>query len=278
MLETNATILYNYLISEYGHASISLLGQGWSSIAFQVNDFIIRFPKHNLRDYIKEQHICDILRNQTNIQIPNVNIQYTIHPHAKHKKIIGKSWDASFLLRLSTNEKDLLAKDIGQYLYTIHKNTSTYSAPTFVTIKSSSLYKEFSNTVSSHILKTLLKEYKKALILPPQKSVLIHGDLTSNNSLLNDQNRLYGVFDWCNCGMGDPLADFIPLYSEFTNDFILNIIYHYEKLSGKNFDLYRLKKLYLLRSMYLLYWKNKNTLQTSNDINKTLHNILIKAI
>lgn len=278
MLETNATILYNYLISEYGPASISLLGQGWSSIAFQVNDFIIRFPKQNLRDYIKEQHICDILRDQTNIQVPNISIQYTIHPHAKHKRIAGKTWNASLLLRLSTNEKDLLAKDIGQYLYTIHTNKSVYFAPTFIPVKSSSLYKVFSNTVSPPLLKTLLKEYKNALIPHPEKLVLIHGDLTSNNSVLNDQNRLYGVFDWCNCGMGDPVSDFIPLYSEFPNDFISNIIYHYEKLSKKKFDLYRLKKSYLLRSIYLFYWKNKATLEPSNDINNALHNILSKVI
>ena len=89
--------------------------------------------------------------------------------------------------------------------------------------------------------------------------------------------RLCGVFDWCNCGMGDAITDFIPLYIHLSKEFLMLVISHYRTYSNQPFDFERFKMLFLLRHMYLLYWKYQNTTNGVNKINNMLASILNKV-
>lgn len=278
MPETNTTILYKYLLERFGGSEISLLGSGWSSIAFQVDNMIVRFPKQDLYDYKKEQAVCNFLRDKTSILIPDTEICMGMYPYVKHEKICGKHWDNVTLKQLSDNSRDLLAQDIAMFLSTIHAHSCSYTAPAFIPVHYQCLKQSILKNCSYTLLKNIRTIYDLATKLPNQNTVLIHGDFFSQNSILNKNNRLYGVFDWCNCGAGDPIADFIPLYATTNVDFVQTIIHYYQAISNKKFDFVRLKKLYLLRSMYLLYWKLHNKSIARNEIDKVLETILQKAL
>ncbi len=278
MPETNTTILYKYLSERFCGSEISWLGSGWSSIVFQVDDLIIRFPKHNLDDYKKEQYVCNYLRDKTPVLIPDTKICMDVYPYTKHKKICGRPWNNDTLMRMSSIFRDRLAQDIALFLNTMHTHISPYVAPSFTPVSYTVLKKSILKNCPYNLLKHIETAYVSAIELPDQPKVLVHGDFFSQNYTLNENSRLFGVFDWCNCGNSDPISDFIPLYATADVDFVLNIIHHYQAISNKNFDFARLKKLYLLRSMYLLYWKYRDKSIASNAINRELEAIFQKAL
>lgn len=278
MTETNTIVLYKYLSEKFLGSKISWLGSGWSSIAFQVDELIIRFPKHGLDDYKKEQYVCNYLRNKIPFHIPDTEICQGIYPYVKHKKIWGETWNNDTLKQMSDTSRNLLAQDIVLFLSTIHMHKCPYTAPSFTPISYPALKQSILKTCPDNLSKHFETAYGLALKLSNQPKVLIHGDFFSQNSILNKNNRLYGIFDWCNCGAGDPVSDFVPLYATVDLDFVLNIIYHYQAISNKSFDFSRLKKLYLIRSMYLLYWKHHNSPLVHDSVTRELEMILQKAL
>ncbi len=279
-MSLKASILHNFLKEEFANASISLIGQGWSSVVFQVNDYIVRFPKQNMEDYEKEQNICDHISNKISVAVPSVIIyKNKKHPYVIHKKIEGLKWNQHTVCQLSDKNEDGLAQSLAQFFHTLHQQTTGYIAPDFIPVEFDTLGAFLQENADRNLTQLALSKYKNALEVPKnqQKKVLIHGDFTPDNSVLDCNMRLCGVFDWCNCGMGDAITDFIPLYTHLSKEFLMLVISHYRTYSNQPFDFERFKMLFLLRHMYLLYWKYQNTTNGVNKINNMLVSILNKV-
>jgi hypothetical protein len=121
-MSLKASILHNFLKEEFANASISLIGQGWSSVVFQVNDYIVRFPKQNMEDYEKEQNICDHISNKISVAVPSVIIyKNKKHPYAIHKKIEGLKWNQHTVCQLSDKNEDRLAQSLAQFCLTVYE-------------------------------------------------------------------------------------------------------------------------------------------------------------
>lgn len=276
MLFKDTTILLKYLKGQ-PYSSVCLIGEGWSSVAFQADDFIIRFPKHDLQDYIKEKEICDFLRDKTNVLLPRTELCRGEIPYVRHKKIGGYDWNLMTIDKLSAKELTLLAKDIALFFHEIHQQKTKYIAPTFVPVTPDDINNAFMNGLDGHLLQELLDIYKNTTLNPVQSSSLIHGDFSYENSTLDKNNRLYGVFDWCNSGMGDYIFDFVTLHTFFPQHFVENVISQYQEMSDKDFDFKRFKKMYLLRNIYLLYWKHKKSALEPTVLSDKVTEILNKA-
>ena len=276
MTVQNTTFLLKYL-TEQQYSNVFFIGEGWSSVAFQADDFIIRFPKHGLKDYIKEQEICNLLRNKMDILLPESQVCSGKITYVKHQKIYGHSWNQTTINNLSTKELSLLSKDIANFFYTIHINNTEYKAPTFKPVKASDINSSFSGYIDDRLLQEMLDMYINTKVPAAKKTTLIHGDFSYKNSVLDKNHRLIGVFDWCNSGMGDKTFDFVNLYALFPNDFIHGIIDKYQELSGEKFDIEHLKKLYFLRNIYLLYWAHRKSKLTSEVLSYKVTEILHKV-
>ena len=276
MLSQNATILLQYL-KDQRYSKVRLIGEGWSSVVFQADDCIIRIPKHGLQDYKKEQEICNLLRNKVSVLLPRTELCSGEITYIKHKKIRGCNWTQKTINKLSDTEVSLLASDIACFLCTIHQQKTKYIAPSFIPIKLQDLSDTFMCVLDNQLLKEMLDIYKNVTVHPTKSYSLIYGDFSCENTTLTRNNRLYGVFDWCNSGMGDSLFDFVNLYIFFPRYFVSKIINKYQELSNTKFDFSQLKKLYLLRSIYLLYWQHKNLLLESDVLSKKVQEILNKA-
>jgi hypothetical protein len=73
------------------------------------------------------------------------------------------------------------------------------------------------------------------------------------------------------------MLDFVNLYIFFPKHFVTSVINQYQELSESDFDFFRFKKLYLLRSMYLLYSEHHKSNLKSTDLSCKITEILNKV-
>lgn len=259
MNNQNSSILYNFLLTKYHEADIKKIGLGWSSVVFQVDNDIIRFPLKNVSDYEKEQCACNILRSQVSIQIPDTKIFHDKYLYVKHKKIIGSSYKYEQIAQMSPGAKKLLAHDIANFLWIIHKQTIDSEYPLYQMPPTNNVNKYINTQFSPNMAKQVLVAYNNARNMVLLKNTFIHGDLCPNNILLNSDGRLVGVIDWCNCGMGDYMMDFVTLFCQFPSDIAFDTIFNYHQITNNIFDMQKFKQMCTNRILYLLYWAQKES-------------------
>ena len=260
MHEKNIMRLSRFLHSEYPCSRIVYLGSGWSSIAFLVDECIIRFPQQNIEDYIHELKISTLLNKYITFETPSVEVILNVEfPYAKHRGIVGVV--INDIEELCTTA-DQLAKDCAHCLaqiHNVHPITSIRKIPKESPINIESLERKLCVYFNSTTLRKLCLEYETGNQFNACESVFIHGDFRLNNMVLNNEGRLKGVFDWCNSGVGERERDFVQLYNSMSYRFIKMLFVEYKNHSMIEINEDRVFQLAILDMMNKLFWANENS-------------------
>lgn len=259
MYETNHLKLFEFLRRWYPSSCIQYIGSGWSSIVFLVDNYIIRFPKHNMADYEHELVICHRLNSFVSFEIPIVEMVLDYeYPFVKHKCLVGTIWDTSNMEK----RPNQLAKDCACFFSQIHSLspiTSIRKIPTEAPLDIEIVEKKLYIFFDSHMLNKLCYEYETGNIPSIVENVFIHADFHPNNVVLDHNGRLKGVFDWCNSGIGEREKDFVHLFNDMDKQFINTLFVEYYNYCNVEIDKLRVRELALIDLINKLFWADERS-------------------
>ena len=122
-LELNKDTILDFLQTNFPNANISFFGEGWTSLAFLVDNKIIRFPKKEsvLKRYEREIQILNLLRPFTDTPIPSPNmVKDSPICYIEHVCLPGRYWSISEFESLPEPYQDILVSDCSAFLYQVH--------------------------------------------------------------------------------------------------------------------------------------------------------------
>lgn len=258
-------VIYNKIKELFPSQKIVSERNTWGSWAFSVDDKIVRVAKMRFDKYRKEAAILNFLRYKTSYQIPKThlietdNISYSIHD-----KIIGKKWDMDTFKTLGKKQRELFCQDIAQFFFELH-SISKFD----IKIELPMLYNRLEKYSIQNIkiyLKDILssKEIEQIgyIIEKDNDSEcvtgLLHKDFHPGNSLVDDNYRLLGIYDFINSRIGDVSYEFLPLYYKGYNEILNCVIKHYTEMTSFVISKEKLKNLMLLDNLKCLVYLQKN--------------------
>ncbi len=268
MKKFDTDTLVKFLNTSFPNDDVTHVGAGWTSVAFQVGDRIVRIPRKNIDKYVKEAAVCDEIRNVVDVELPHITVvtdakyQYSIH-----KKMIGKTWSSRYVSSLDDSSKELLADDCATFLAKIHglKIDDLINKAKLQNIdlccekitekKFCELVPYLSPYFSDTEMSALEKLYNESLCEKTPDMVFCHNDFSGNNCILDDNNRLIGVFDWGNCGIYERTREFIRLYF-YEQKFFDMVCDKYEQKTGIPVDKNRLRQMNIVDTVNLVYSLN----------------------
>ncbi len=222
--------------------------EGWDHFVIILdNKYVFRFPrtKQYLKALKNEILLLEYLKDKVNILIP----QYAYI--AKDKSFAGYSLIPGTQLRkkvfklVSNKAKHTLAKQIADFLSSLHKisqkDVEKYGVKIVNTQKQ---YKELIINTNKYIfprvskkdqllINNYLKEFKNYLKFP--KKVLAHNDLYSKHILLGENKKhISGIIDFSDRKIDDPARDFTEMW-DYGEKFTLEVYKHYKGPKDKDF-------------------------------------------
>ena len=268
-------ILFNSKLSHLVEEPVRLIG-GSKSFAYQVNDYVVRFPKDEIvwQSQQQEAKISELL--QTNLpdkwknKVTNVVCCSTQeYPFAYHKMIKGKICDnirgktdySVCYANLSEHQKKLLAQDIAEFLVVLH------SIPTDITNPMAENWNFTGKADFDYELckSVLLKYSNNKINLDDFKSdianndiVFAHNDMSGSNIVLDEQkeNVLQGVLDFGNAGIMPRINEFFPYY-KIERQLARYIISAYNEISDTKINQTQVDYIVLVYLGYLMYNQEK---------------------
>ncbi len=260
--------LLKFLTASFPNDVITYVGAGWTSMAFQVGDNIVRIPRKNTEKYVKEVIVCDAIRNSVSVELPHITvIEDAEYPYSIHKKMIGNMWNSRYVSTIDVASKKLLAADCASFLADIHGINTDELVKTsqskgvdlccekITQRKFSELSVYLNPYFSATEMTALEKLYNESLCPKTPDMVFCHNDFSGNNCILDDNNRLIGVFDWGNCGIYERTREFMRLYF-YEHEFFGMVCDKYAQLTGVKIDINRLRQLNIIDTMNLVYSLN----------------------
>ncbi|HNY24939.1 MAG TPA: aminoglycoside phosphotransferase family protein [Alphaproteobacteria bacterium] len=260
----NKDILEDFLKDKFSSSKINFVGEGWDSIAFIVDDNILRFPKKNMDDYKKEQKITDFVRNDIEVQIPKIiivdNVEY---PYTTHKMLLGNGWDVEGINNKPYDLQKNFINDCASFFNSVHKidkNKIEKEFPGLLKIRKFKLEsfdyvnKNLQPFLSDKEISNIYNKYENADIFNSDDIVLLHRDFSGGNSLINKDLHLTGVFDWADANFGNRAYDFQSLYNPKYKDFLKEILHAYELKSGIHVDIEIVIKTSLVDRVNCVCW------------------------
>ena len=251
-------------------SEISPLKGGRNSIAFQIENFVFRFPKNET--ILKEQkqevktltYLQKKLSDKTRQKIPDMTYHTKNgYPFTRHPFIIGKTCNQGgeqslFYDDLSPKNQLKLATELANFLADLHKIPCPKNIPTAQNEWLTPVRSDFCfDKIQKYLLKISqidLADFKTPLSLNDR--VLIHNDLSGSNLLLSPtpQSVLNGIIDFAAAGAGPRICDFIPLY-KISRKLARETIAAYNNLCDKEISL---KEADYLALCYLGYHLEKS--------------------
>ncbi len=260
--------LLRFLSATFPNETITHVGAGWTSVAFQVGDYIVRIPRKDTEKYIKEVIVCDEIRDMVGVELPHITVvNDTEYPYSIHKKMIGNMWNSRYVTALDTDTKRLLANDCATFLASIHsinpddliKKAKScgidISCQKITQTDFSELAVYLKPYFSDDEMAALKKLYNESICQNSPDMVFCHNDFSGSNCIIGDNNRLIGVFDWGNCGIYERSREFMRLYF-YEHEFFDMVCAKYEQITGVHIDKNRLRQLNIVDTMNLAYSLN----------------------
>lgn len=239
--------IMQYLTETYPNSRISFIGSGWSSICFQVDNYICKFSKQCYEDFIFEKMICDLVRDEVSFELQQIELNH--HQCCSIYNRLKGDIGSEYLLK-RYDEVDELSKDCALFLYQIHsfaKLTGVRNAPALSgNVEALSTF--LRNIIYNESYEAqIIKLYQRISANIVEKPVLIHGDFYGSNFTVDDAGHLKGIFDWCNGGVGEREFDFVALYIHHGREFTDKVVLEYNNLSTAPLNEKRIKDLVWFR-------------------------------
>ncbi len=216
--------------------SITYDGDGLVNHVFHVNDdTVVRFARgdYGVKALEVEVRILGLLQPHLSLQIPSPF--YTSQDAVAYRRIPGETLSLSLVYRLSSEEQQAVADQLGGFLRALHNIPVDASLP--VTLAPARLddWLEIRQEVEE-LITPLLIRHQKAWVGElfdrmlsdatnfEYRPCLIHGDLGPYHILYNRElGRIQGIIDFGVAGLGDPATDLGNLLNVYGERFVQRI-------------------------------------------------------
>ena len=221
--------LIEHNFNEFKVESIEVIGSGYDSVAYLVNNeyiFKTKFSSNKKKEYEKEKAIYDFLNRKlnTDIKIPKIEYSYFSDDISilGYKEIRGTFLTPDIYFSLPKDKQESLKKDIAMFLRQMHdldyNEISSYTIDNKQNVLEE--YKLLRDSIYDN-LTDIEKKYVEDFIqrlhnttIFNDKKCLCHNDFSCNHLLLDDNNRLTGIIDFGDSGIIDEYCDFIYLLED----------------------------------------------------------------
>lgn len=219
---------------------------GWTNIVIEVTtddgSYFFRFPRNPFWSKMieKDAAVCGFVDGKTSFYTPQMKLCYDDkkRPFSVHKKIDGYTL-GDRIYHLSHTALTSTAYDVAKFIKEL-SGIDLRKAPEKVKYPLSKFLKELDY---EHYDKHIDEDHK--FIQETELENLVHGDLNLGNILLDKNDKMIGVIDFCFAGTGNPNMDVARIVSrpapeEFEKTFLSQFDNSEEinrmKIAWKNID------------------------------------------
>ena len=201
---------------------------GWTNIVIEVTTdegaFFFRFPRNPFwsKMIVKDAAVCNFVDGKTSYYTPQMKLCYDSmkRPFSVHKKIEGYTL-GDRIYHLSHTALTGAAYDVAKFIKEL-SGVDLRGAPKKVKYPLSEFLHELDY---EHYDKHIDADHK--YIKETELKNLVHGDLNLGNILLDKNDKVIGVIDFCFAGVGNPNMDVARIVSrpapkEFEKAFLEN--------------------------------------------------------
>ena len=199
---------------------------GWTNIVIEVTtdkgSYFFRFPRNPFwsRMIVKDAAVCNFVDGKTSYYTPQMKLCYDAkgRPFSVHEKIEGYTL-GDRIYHLSHTALTGAAYDVAKFIKEL-SGIDLSGAPEEVKFPLSEFLHELDY---EHYEKHIDADHK--YIKSTEKDKLVHGDLNLGNILLDENDKVIGVIDFCFAGTGNPNMDVARIVSrpapkEFEDEFL----------------------------------------------------------
>ena len=199
---------------------------GWTNIVIEVTTdagaYFFRFPRNPFwsRMIVKDAKVCNFVDGKTSFYTPQMELHYDSkgRPFSVHKKIEGYTL-GDRIYHLSHTAITGVAYDVAKFIKELSA-IDLKSAPAEVRMPLSEFLRELDY---EHYDKHIDTDHD--YIKSKDDTKLVHGDLNLGNILLDENDKVVGVIDFCFAGTGNPQMDAArmisrPVPEEFEKEFL----------------------------------------------------------
>jgi aminoglycoside 2''-phosphotransferase len=232
---------------------------GWDhEVIILDKNLVFRLPKDKPRslesELYHEAQLLKYLKNKLKVAVPDYTYFSKNKTIAGYKILPGTELSPTKFKRLTKIEKNKIAKQLAEFLTTIHKISKDIIKKYHVrTENDQKNYQRLVNNTKKfvfprlksteiEIIKKYLVELKNAFTHP---NVFTHNDLCWEHIFWDSKKQKIGIIDFSDMALTDPAVDFTGLW-EYGEEFVYQVYKMYQGKKDKNF-LYR-SKLYFQRT------------------------------
>ena len=187
---------------------------GWTNIVIEVRTneglYFFRFPRNPFwsKMIVKDAAVCNFVDGKTSFYTPQMSLHYDSfkRPFSVHKKIEGYTL-GDRIYHLSHTALTGAAYDVAKFIKEL-SGVDLRNAPAKVKYPLSKFLKELDY---EHYEKHIDEDHK--YIKATELKNLVHGDLNLGNVLLDKNDKVIGVIDFCFAGTGNPNMDVARIVS-----------------------------------------------------------------
>ena len=210
--------------------SIRNIAIGWTICVFEVSttngNFFCRFPRDPFwgKMIIRDAAFCQYIKGRISFQTPDMKLEYHKgRPFSVHKKIEGDCLGEK-LEDLTLKDMRKVAKGYAQFVVEISNLPINELPPECKT----SNFEFLDELCSSHFIN--MYHWKRDFFEKyDDKHHIVHGDFNSNNAIVDKDNNVIGILDFCFAGTGDPYGDVARMIGRMPNSFRSIMIDEYAK-------------------------------------------------
>jgi hypothetical protein len=251
----------------------SLCHDACNTYAYDINgDTIVKFPtkEKQYQKLLMENKLLNAMRGKTCVVIPNTKFIGKEYIYSVHKKIIGDRIEQLDLSALSRPVRARFARDIAEFLYDCHGQTSKIMNEIYVPYWDRFAKYAKPSEMVAQVLgdkrfaadeKKFIKDFYKKFVLSNDNAIMrfSHFDVMPKN-IAFDYSRgcIAGIYDFGDSGYGDIHHDFSQVSLWYNFDTLKQILSEYEKLSGLKLDAQKIYD-YSLHSFAHFYMQDKKS-------------------
>ncbi|ESA32637.1 6 -aminoglycoside n-acetyltransferase [Leptolyngbya sp. Heron Island J] len=219
--------------------AVDAISHGRNNTVLDVNDqFIFRFPKYIEGLHALKQEITLLKYIQGRISLATPEPEFICLADLSgafmgYPKIPGEPLWNNLLSNASSTTQGNLAKQLGEFLSTLHRLSSiTELATCLPRNDTASQWTEIFRRIRTKLIPHMrpdaqtwiISHFERFLNEPKHfayKPVLKHGDFGTSNILFDQTtNSISGIIDFSNASLGDPAYDFAGLLSSYGENFV----------------------------------------------------------
>ena len=252
------------ILTKEGFSNIKLIGQGWSSTAYNATldgkDCIIRVPKiggGGFNEYEREHDILEIVRSKIkSVKLPKTHLfESNGLKYVVHEKIMGNIFNINNFEQLNETKQDNFSQSVANFFNEMHSidinEVSNISGLRWGSLSTDYIKESFEKYLaffknesweenlnfSKHEIDAFCK-FINSISNIKEPEVLLHRDFHGENFVVDNEMHLVGVFDFGNCSIASRVIEFNCFVKKnddgtFHEPLLLKkLLFFYEKASG----------------------------------------------